>query len=225
MKLRTVLLTGCLLLGCSGGSGDGGGPPELASTWASAVCEKYLGCCTSAELVEVSSEFGGFASEAECVNALESKFQRYLDGNDLAIEQNTLTYDAKASAECLWAIESESCADYFVDREPDECKGMFRGLVPLEGSCTANEFCVSGYCEGYLGPSIGICKLPPRRGEACEGRCADKNDYCNFVADRMCVARKAEGEPCDSTPECLLVCNFSDQGVRTCGPPTSCDGL
>ena len=82
-------------------------------------------------------------------------------------------------------------------------------LSIVGAACTSDSTCVVGaYCE-TAGTTSGTCKSRPAVGQPCGStaqQCA-MGAYCD--SQLVCRARKAQGESCASSTECLGTCNAS----------------
>jgi hypothetical protein len=82
-------------------------------------------------------------------------------------------------------------------------------LAAVGGDCTGYDGCVSGaYCD----TSVSKCTAKAPAGGACPLgiECAD-GTYCS--SSQVCATRKANGQPCSSSSECLGYCDLS---TNTC---------
>jgi hypothetical protein len=137
---------------------------------------------------------------------------------------------------------SECVTGAYCDDPSMPSSGMCRPLVAEGASCAAGV--ASGNCAAGLicsvatpGSSEGICRLPPKRGEACNPNdanpCDDPTTYCDRTA-KTCVPRAAVGAPCDFVNvECvgyarcddaLQVCVALGGAGTPCSPGSFCLG-
>ena len=230
MKTQTLgLAAALLLLGCGGGGGSGSPvtfesyPAEFATTF----CAKTFECCTTAEIMEQYSFFGGLADEADCV----TKFAPLLSGESgeyqASITAGKMAYSDSLAADCIAAFSSASCSAFESSDAPDpSCDKFLEGLVANDASCDFDEECVTQYCEGDdLDNNVtGICKSLPAVGSECPDFDCVQGAYCEFGSTAMCIAIKADGESCGSNDECINSCNVVND-IGTCGSQTVCTGM
>lgn len=230
MKTKTLgLAAALLLLGCGGGGGGGtpvafdSYPAELSTSF----CAKTFECCTTAEIMEEYSLFGGLADEADCV----TKFTPFLGGESAAFEASIaagkMTYSESLAGDCLAAFSTASCSTYGSDDAPDgSCDRIFEGLVANDASCDFDEECVTQYCEGDDSDNnvAGTCKALPAIGSECPDFECAQGAYCEFGSPSMCIAIKADGESCSGDEQCINSCNVAND-VGTCGAQTVCTGM
>jgi len=101
----------------------------------------------------------------------------------------------------------------YCDVTADACKP-----VGLAGAICTD----SSECSPYF-PCAGTCTQGPGLGQACSSssRCFEAGTFCDFNAG-LCAAKKADGAPCDSGPECESdFCDFS-ASTGTCASATTC---
>ncbi len=95
-------------------------------------------------------------------------------------------------------------------------QGSCATIAAIDGACTTDRGCVdAAYCGG------SVCKATLPAGSSCSdtSSACDDASYCEFT-DQTCHARRAEGEACDSSQQCLTsycgsegTCKQFDPGV------------
>lgn len=228
MKTKTLgFAAALLLLGCGGGGGDpiafDSYPAELSTSF----CAKTFECCTTAEIMEQYSFFGGLTDEADCV----TKFTPFLAGDKVAFEASIaagkMAYDEGLAGDCLAAFATANCSQFGSNDAPDpSCDKFLAGLVANDASCDFDEECVTQYCEGDDSDNnvAGTCKALPAVGSECPDFECAQGAYCEFGSASMCIAAKADGESCGSDDQCINSCNVVND-VGTCGAQTVCTGM
>ena len=235
--LCVVSATG--LAACDGGSrkqGDAGpsdaGPVKpipassFAATFAAAYCESIAPCCT-----QTGNDSTG------CQATLEAEMAAFVT---VDTSNTKLAYDETAAGNCIAAVRAtlSACTDRALSRQSDGvCQLVFRGTVPVGGSCGQDGDCIqpaddsvgcdSGVCVANSGHSITSATPHGTVGDACAGTCQG-NSYgssCSFSstsnATALCWTQEGvycESGTCVATPDIGQVCGFGSY----CGANAHC---
>ncbi|MCA9565430.1 MAG: hypothetical protein KC561_18160, partial [Myxococcales bacterium] len=143
-----------------------------------------------------------------------------------AVDAGRLGYDAYMATACVAQMGRFDCIE---GPYPDPCPEVFQPLVPLGGTCYADEarhylagerICAEGYCSRDACPAV--CEPFAARGESCAIASCQPTDWC---VQNTCVARAAVGEACDGDIPCAegLSCRDGEciQGLTSQDDPCS----
>jgi hypothetical protein len=234
--MRHVIASGVVVI-CLAACDGGGGSLSLANlpeATARIECEKIFECCDAAERMEQLGFFDPMPTNVdECTATYAALINAFFGGTRAAVEAGTVIYDGDAAQRCLDATAAGSCADYAAQLASDETSGdcdlAFQGTVANGGACDDDDnVCVSGYCADD-GAGATTCAARPGAGEPCPDFECDDGLDCTFDGTgSTCVAKLADGMPCDDDGECLSgACVGADPAMGTpgtCGAATMCDG-
>lgn len=211
------------LAACGDGGGGGVAIDDLDSELARVTCAKLVECCTTQEFMEQTF---GAEDETEC-RALFGAFAGILvNVYKDSIAAGRLVYHGDRMADCVAAIEGQTCTEYAMVGDGDfataGCENPFEGKVAAGGQCALDEDCTSGWCTGdsvdFEGNiTYGTCGAAPGSGMPCEDfECGD-GLYCEAST---CAPQKADGMACTDDDECTSGgCN-----AGMCGVTMVCDG-
>src|SRR5690348_4258625 len=198
-----------LLLACSASSGAGttttGTPQDLASTLASAFCQKEAMCSGTPApppdgAVDAGGDAGATTGVPGCLARASLATSQQLALVATAFAEGLLTINPTVESTCTMAYGSSlMCAT--LGTEPNVqaalddpmCAALFTGYIPLGERCDMSAECVSGsYCrsQGTGQPATAI---------AGSGTLA------------VCFAYQQATDACNTTEDCLppLTCNPS----------------
>ncbi|WP_434418876.1 hypothetical protein [Nannocystis pusilla] len=207
-------------------------PAGFGRRFSQAACAKVFDCCSS---VDRRRLFLTFPQEA-VVDAIDCEefygprrveFERGVAGSALAGRSE---WDGEAAAACVERLNAMSCEEYAAQMEPRgagtiDCR-VLTGKVSPAGKCRGDGECIRGFCRGASQWQDGACAMLPAVGERCpDNRCED-GARCDWSAEKpLCVALRADGEPCVSASECRSNgCSAPVFGSGVCGEPRVCDG-
>jgi hypothetical protein len=181
-----------LLLSC-GSSDEAGGPipfEGMPAALRKTLCRKLYSCC-SAEERKTNPVIGKDLASCEATLGGYSTF--LLADLKASVVEGRAVYHGDRMASCLAAIEAESCDRLKMPPgglDPTTmCNAAIEPKVPAGGSCSEYWDCIDGWCAGDAG---GL--------------------------KDTCIARKANEDPCDESPECRSgsceehVCLPAEQG-------------
>ena len=194
---RAIWLVGISLFSITSGSAGCSQDPTTASEFEAAV--DPLECRHLAKCGDI-----GKSEESSCPTdraADRAHFPSVLD-RQKAIAAGTLAFDAAAARSCLDALHALMANDPCTPWDSPaavlagpSCRGVYRGLVPIGGTCANDLECAGGYCDTR------------GRNSTCGGSCNP------FIAT---------GQPCPSGAGCLPddACDQFQGGAvpRTCQP-------
>ena len=210
----------CLSQRCSGDSGGtcsmgncvGDTPPQTGPAQIGQNCSSFSGCVTGSycdELTNVCTALKGSGAmcmfDSECAYGLGCKGS---SGSRTCAALPTIGQACATDGICR--DEGTYC-----DFTADMCKQL--GLPNAQ--CTSTSQCSPYYpCNQTTNP--GMCKQGPGIGQMCgSSNCFDAGSYCDFNTS-MCVAVKADGQPCDSSQQCA--CGTCDFNTQLCSSPMTC---
>jgi hypothetical protein len=164
---------------------------DLPIDLTSAFCDWQARCCTGAEIADASH--GRYASADQCRAAgLELDVRDQLGLVAASIDEGRVTVNADRAEACIAEYRNRSCngagGPMTPTTAPDlsvllACPGAFVGHTPLGRRCDTPVDCVAG----------GHCHIYP-------------------VGGGICVADRAQGDPCDVDGDCGpgLACRTTD---------------
>ena len=209
LSLRSLLLIAPLLFAaCGGTSAD-----TACTDSATARCAQRSMCTGG---VGITKTFGDMttclAREKEsCLNALAAKDT----GNTPA-----------RTEQCITALKSESCADYFAGNIPAACVNT--GTLTDGTACAFAGQCSATYCTGLGNAACGTCGAAIASGGDCSnnGTCA-RGQTC-FTSTMLgttkstCLTESAAGASCSRTQPCAtgLTCVGAINGGMNPTPGT-----
>ena len=231
-EVRSEIAAGCLLCllsatgipACDGSSKkqSDAGPAkptaagDFAGALAAAYCTGLAACCKQA----------GYDSTS-CRVTLEAQMGAIVTVN---ASNPKHTYDEAAAGDCIAALgaAASACTDQALSRQINRaCQLVFRGNVPMGGSCGQDGDCIVP-ANGGVGCDSGVCVASPGSssvadmthgmvGEACAGTC-EGNGYmsqCSYsstsTATALCWAQDGvycESGACVATPDIGQPCAF-----------------
>lgn len=162
-----------LAAGC-GGSVSESAPepialPDLAATWAAAVCDAEAPCCAAAQIA-----YDPESCRQTATASYRARIQRFDDGYT--------RYDASAARTCInaWVEQAQSCMAFTLatDQSLAACALMFNGTQPDGAACNGGFDCASkeSTCVGTLGQGVCTHDLYPLThgalGAQCGSTCA-----------------------------------------------------
>lgn len=182
-----------------------------------AYCRFYLRC----EALQGKQ----FTSHEACVAMMQDMLECGMEvislrNGQMSSERITMGFAEAKAAGCVAWLDAASCETD--DSEGEACRDIF---TMERDDAQEGESCEDGPCadgldcrDGAGEDSCRVCQPFAKQGEACGGepyvQC-DEDTYCDGETEK-CEARKAGGEPCTYSEECLSwLCRESDQ---TCAP-------
>jgi hypothetical protein len=206
-----MVLSGCVLAACDGGSSAGLTFDQYAARANDVVCAINVRC-------------GSIPDKASCVSALDGLEQAKAD-----VQSGKTIFDGVAGAACLDAFDDYDCRASTDFTGPEACEQTAKGTLADGAACSTSAQCVSGTCS-YAAVDCdrqttccpGTC-APTRvivaEGGACGGdsQACDTGLYCDsLTSPAVCKKRGALGATCGTFTSCLstLTC------VRAAGATT-----
>lgn len=232
--VKTVVclgLTGALALACgetadkgadgsnSGGdttsSGTSGGTATIPSSIES--LEDLLAAMT-AIVCRSECESGAaieFLYREDCLDAYTLVYEWLGADMHRSLDAGNMSFDAAEAQRCVEAFAGSNC-----NMEIDsECDRVFVGHVPVGGACTQSDECVDGgYCNDTL-TCPGLCEAALSAGAACNGEFGVCGSGLTCLAEGVCGALRANGEPCESNLDCDSYHCDDSGGAGVCAAP------
>lgn len=159
------------------------------------ICEKNFECCTGGQLLSPSIE--------SCVESDRLYAARQQVAS--AVRDGTGSFDAKAGAGCLAAVEALDCsgwADAIAGADPAACRAVIRGNGRVGAGCATDYECGSLYCDQSAGAKAGVCKEKGEVGATCQAFEPGCVEGVSCLASGVCTARLAAGGSCSRGIEC-----------------------
>lgn len=183
-------LLATLLMGCSDGS-DGGDGPLAASDFIPAAA---TGIC---------ADLGDCCEQDQHPFSAESCRETYTDALEERLARDTVTYDADAGGRCVRALRSSPASCDVTAAEFEACNDVFRGTIPIGGTCVEGPDCV-----GF--PDAALCVPAGASGD---------QQVCTAIYPAQQPIRASQGEACAATcrPDTPYTCNsFGPEPVNGC---------
>jgi hypothetical protein len=179
-----------IVAGCGGTSAD-----TACSDSAAARCAQIVMCSNGTILTRTYGDMATCLTREKlaCTDALAAPD----NGNSPArVEQ------------CLAAVKTESCSDYFSGNTPPAC--INTGPRADDTACAFNGQCMSSYCTGLSNAACGTCGQPVASGADCSsgGTCA-RGQVCfsattaSGTPTLTCLTPSGAGGACDRTQPCI----------------------
>lgn len=182
-------------------TGGGGDVLEAIDKYATAYCQKFLGC--------VPAQFNFlYTGVAECAASLGSVA-------NLSVGLPGMIATATDFQGCEARISSLSCDTFLSSDSGFACS--LKGTRKLNDRCISNYQCESGLCGTELKVCRG-CINPPENGQPCaQNALCGPGLRCNGLG--ICVTEAKRDEPCGDDKPCVfgLVCS----GGACRQPPTT----
>jgi len=209
----------------------------FATALASTYCDSIAACCRQA---------------GDDASLCRSTLEPYLTaGFTVLMQDSRMTFDEAGADGCLSAYRAalSACTDQDLERQINvACKDIFRGNVPMGGSCASDNHCLrpatgyavcwSGVCsqtaENPNGPWLETTHLTA--GQACNGTCSGSS--CNGTAwcwtedglyceSGFCAAVPTIGQPCagnycEDSGHCQSGMCVADEAAGPCTSDYDC---
>jgi hypothetical protein len=204
-NLRLALLTSLFVAGCGGTSAD-----TACADIAAARCAQRSTCTNGVGITKVYGDMTTCLAREKlaCENALAAKST----GN---------TPDR--TEQCVAAIKTESCTDYFAGNTPAAC--INTGTLADGTACAFAGQCSSTYCDGLANSACGTCGQPLASGADCSngGTCA-RGQTCftspGMMSTTTCITEGASGASCSRAAPCAT--GLSCVGTLAMGAMGTC---
>ena len=213
--LSTLTLTAATALACGsteGGDGSGTHSAGSVNTIDDLLREVAVGLCRG-DCGETSAIYIETAYGGECLETLTLLYETIGATFHASLDAGRASFDAEQAQRCLDLRAANECTEAEL-----ACESIFIGHVPVGEACNSSDECAgNAYCsEGLACPGTCVATLDP--GEACSfaesGECGDAH-ICSD--EGVCVAQKANGEPCLGSSDCLSY--HCDDGGHCAEPP------
>jgi hypothetical protein len=216
-------------VGCSSSSND---PVTISlddfpAAFARRYCHRVYGCCLPEDRAEVSPG----ADEVACTAGMTENARA---NGELLLSAGGIAYFPIAAARCLSDLDGSVCADLFKESDASlaVCQDVFAGTRANGMACADHKQCASGTCTGTcadpadcsagaVADDSNVCVPRVGLGAACTVT-AQCPAAAGCVND-LCVARAADGSPCNEARDCLGTCANTAAGFF-CRAPL-CRGL
>jgi hypothetical protein len=212
---------GLLLVAMACGDDDGGatidaGPDAAVELTLADLCdapnggfvqffEKIVSCYPEIELL-AQGTLGPEDFSGQCY----AQFQRYFEDGSVKLADRSV-WNA-----CLAYLASASCDDVNPE-QPDVCRGVIVGNVPLGGDCDIDDQCAGdAYCR-HSDATCGACTARAADGVACQADQECGSGLC-FSATNTCRAVGDDGDACGEDGDCKGR-RLCDGDTKTCAPP------
>jgi hypothetical protein len=183
---------------------NGGDAAEVSDAFWNAVCEAMFQC-ENRDTAFLTTILGGrFDDEADCKASAYRGSDLDYSQFQLGIDEGRLTYDGTNTDACADAFKDSLCdpADDGSDLAT-ACEGIWTGNVDEGDNCALNEECMSGNCEEIDDECYGTCEQAPDPSECGAENCLD-TQYCGEEGGTpTCLAKKDDGDDCDTDEECM----------------------
>ena len=166
--------------------------------------------------------------EATCLDLEVGSF--HVDVNRRrALDAGKLEFDEGAAARCIESLGAVSCdltSRSYRSFSSDDCEVVWRGTVGGAGECSFDDECTSGRCDVPVCEEaccLGTCAgdSPAERravGETCDATSECVADaWCDNTSAHVCVALKTTGEACRGSEECRFGMGCAATPVLQCG--------
>jgi hypothetical protein len=224
-----LLTSGCGGLGTPAKIPDASAPfgtgvvVDFVNAYLPALCQYDVAC-------HIEADVDG------CRADLSAYWARYIRTLQDEIDSGRVSYNQDRATECLNAIQIAPCPASSNGWKPFGlgCWGDFQGTVATGAACVYDLECASGHCAWSLDQAIsctssccaGTCATLVDVGASCltYGDSSDcvRTDYCkglDYVPNRTCQAKLAQGETCSkSAEEPCQVGLTCDNDLLTCVP-------
>ena len=189
--------------------------------YAEAICSKNFACCDDSELAGKTM--------STCVTDNQSVIALFVSEINASQAQGRVSYDPAASGTCIDALKALTCEQFKqgIGGNTEACMSAITPKVALGGACSQGYECTTANCEGATTnpPVDGTCVAAPVLADvnsSCAANACVSNAYCDS-ATTTCVPKKAAGEACTSSDQCVNTCNTTT-GTCSCYAGCSVSG-